>query len=93
MICSYLLHQYDVIRILKLCTEERSEVVWNELLRSVLFVVQVMSDVRKAWFPCSRHRSLGVVDGLSQSLEYLDRWESLPVVDGLSGSLTVFQGR
>ena len=30
-----------------------------------------------------------VVTGLSQSLEYLGRWESLPVVGGLSGPLTV----
>ena len=37
--------------------------------------------------------SLGVVDGLSQSLGYLGRWESLPGVDGLAGSLTVFHGR
>ena len=37
--------------------------------------------------------SLPVADGLSQSLEYLGRWESLPAVGGLSGSLTVFHGR
>ena len=49
--------------------------------------------VTKTWFPYSRYQSLGVVDGLSQSLEYLGRWESLPVVGGLSGSLTVFHGR
>ena len=44
----------------------------------------------KAWLPYSRYQSLSVVDGLSQSLEYLGRWELLPVVGGLSGSLTVF---
>ena len=37
--------------------------------------------------------ALCVVDGLSQSLEYLGRWESLPVVGGLSRSLTGFHGR
>ena len=47
----------------------------------------------KAWFPYGRYRSLGIVDGLSQSLEYLGRWESLPIVGGLSVPLTVFHGR
>ena len=48
--------------------------------------------LHKAWFPYSRYRSLGVVDSLSQSLEYLGRWESLPVVGSLSGSLAVAKG-
>ena len=48
-----------------------------------------LTDSVKAWLPYSCYRSLGVVDDLSQSLEYLGRWESLPVVGGLSG----LQGR
>ena len=37
-------------------------------------VLKSMSN-NKAWFPYSRYRSLGVVDGLSESLEYLGHWE------------------